>query len=311
MDNIHQRDAFWNKIYDIAKDNKDVIVISADMGAPALDKFRRDLGGQFVNVGIAEQQAIVLAAGMAMDGKKVFTYAIAPFITLRCYEQIRVNLAGMNLPVTVVGVGAGYSYDEAGPTHHSLEDISTLRILPNMKVHSITDSVMAAGIAEISCKLGHPNYVRLDRKILPTVYSEDADFSSGISVLKEGKKLYIVATGNMVHQALKVSDELKKKHKVDAGVLDVYSIPINEKLFLKTIAGADRIVTMEEQTLPAGLGSAVCEVLADNNKLLPVKRIGLDLSTGYCYKYGGRSNIQTVMGLDKATVIKNILKFLS
>lgn len=309
MNNISQRDAFLNKLYGIAKVDRNIVLVSADMGAPALDKIRRDLASQYVGVGIAEQQAIVLASGLALGGKKVFAYAIAPFITLRCYEQIRINLAGMNIPVTLVGVGAGFSYEDSGPTHHAVEDLSIMRILPNLRVHTITDSVMAAAFAELSCKAHYPNYVRLDRETLPTLYSKDDDFSSGIAVLKEGKELCLVATGNMVHRALDVSDELAK-HSVDVGVLDVYTLPINDTVFLNTIDNAQKIVTLEEQTLRGGFGSSIIEVLSDNNRFVPIKRFGLDLKTAYCYKYGGRKNIQSLYGLDKQSITNSILDWM-
>ena len=304
--NISMRDAFWSRLYEIAKNNKDIVVISADMGAPALDNFRRDLPGQFVNTGIAEQNTILIAVGLALEGKKVFATAIAPFISLRCYEQIRVNLAGMKLPVTLVGVGAGFSYNDSGPTHHTLEDVSIMRILPNMIVNTATDSVMTAGFTDLSLKMSGPNYVRLDRKILPNIYEQETDFSQGLAVLKPVKEINIVATGNMVHRALEVSEELKKQG-LEIGVIDLYTLPINEKLFLDTINNAKKIVTLEEHTLPGGLGGAVVEVLADNNKFIPIKRIGLDLRKGYCYKYGGRANIQSLYGLDKESLTKTIL----
>lgn len=308
---ITLRDAFWDKVYEIAKIDRNVIVVSADMGAPSLDKFKRDLGAQFVDVGIAEQQAITVASGMSLEGKKVFAYAIAPFITLRCYEHIRIELAAMNIPVTLVGVGAGFSYDDSGPTHHAFEDISVLRILPNIQINNITDSVMAKAFAQLSCKMKQPNYVRLDRQALPIIYKENYDFTSGMSILKPAKDAYIVSSGNMVHRALEVLDKLKKKkHSLDIGVIDLYTLPINEKLFLKTIKGIKRIITLEEHTLPGGIGSNVCEVLADNNIKVSVKRIGLDFRSGYCYKYGGRQNIQSIYGLDVDSIVNTILKFL-
>ncbi|NQT10533.1 MAG: 1-deoxy-D-xylulose-5-phosphate synthase [Desulfobacteraceae bacterium] len=306
MNNISQRDAFLNKLYGIAKVDRNIVLVSADMGAPALDKIRRDLSSQYVGVGIAEQQAIVLASGLALGGKKVFAYAIAPFITLRCYEQIRIDLAGMNIPVTLVGVGAGFSYEDSGPTHHAVEDLSIMRILPNLRVHTITDSVMAAAFAELSCKAHYPNYVRLDRETLPTIYSEGDDFSSGMARLRDGKELCIVATGNMVHRALDVADELAK-HSVDVGVLDVYTLPINDTVFLNTIDNAQKIVTLEEQTLRGGFGSSIIEVLSDNNRFVPIKRFGLDFKTAYCYKYGGRKNIQLLYGLDTQSITNAIL----
>jgi len=160
LKNISMRDSFWSRLYDIAKKDRDVIILAADMGAPALDKFKRDLSSQFVNTGIAEQNTILIASGLTLGGKKVFAYAIAPFITLRCYEQIKVELAAMNIPVTLVGVGAGFSYDESGPTHHTLEDLSIMRTLPNITINNITDNVMATAFADISYKSTSPNYIR-------------------------------------------------------------------------------------------------------------------------------------------------------
>jgi len=306
LKNISMRDSFWSRLYDIAKKDRDVIILAADMGAPALDKFKRDLSSQFVNTGIAEQNTILIASGLTLGGKKVFAYAIAPFITLRCYEQIKVELAAMNIPVTLVGVGAGFSYDESGPTHHTLEDLSIMRTLPNITINNITDNVMATAFADISYKSTSPNYIRLDRELLPIIYKKGSDFSAGLTVLKESKDVYIVATGNMVHRALEVTEELKK-HSLDVGLIDLYTFPINEKLFLEVVGKAKRIITLEEHILFGGLGSAVAEVLADNNKFIPIKRIGLNLRKGYCYKYGGRENIQSLYGLDKKNIIKTIL----
>jgi len=305
MNNITLRDAFWDEVYQIAARNRDVLIVSADMGAPALDKFRRDLAAQYIDVGIAEQQAITVAAGLAMEGKKVFAYAIAPFITLRCYEQIRIELAAMNLPVTVVGVGAGMSYDDSGPTHHTVEDISIMRILPNMQVHSPSDNTMVKAFAQASCRLDHPNYIRLDRKVMNDIYEPDTDFSAGLAVLKESSSVYLVATSNMVHTACKAAERLRKD-SVEAGVIDVYRFPIDPETFIAAIEGARQLITLEEHTLPGGLGSAVGEVLMDNDIRIGVKRIGLDLSRGYCYRYGGRENLQSIYGVDLESVTDTV-----
>ena len=308
MKDISLRDAFWGRIYELAKGNKDIVLVTADMGAPALDKFRTDLATQYIDVGIAEQQAVALSSGLALCGKKPFAYAIAPFISLRCYEHTRLNLASMNLPVTLVGVGAGVSYDDSGPTHHAVDDISAMRIFPNLKIHNITDAVMASAFADISCKITYPNYVRLDRKILPIIYDEKADFSRGLTVLNPGKDVCIVATGNMVHRAIEVCESLKER-EIDVGIIDVYTFPINEELFVEAVKDVKTLVTLEEHTLPGGLGSAVCEVLADHQILKPVRRIGMNFSTGYCYKYGGRDNIQSLYGLDREHLVEIVSAF--
>ncbi|MFA6091894.1 MAG: transketolase C-terminal domain-containing protein [Elusimicrobiota bacterium] len=306
---ISQRDAFWNSVFDCAKKDRNVVVVAADMGAPSLDRFRRDLSSQFFDVGIAEQQAVALATGLALAGKKVFAYAIAPFITLRCYEHIRLDMAAMDLPVTLVGVGAGFSYEDSGPTHHCVEDLSVMRILPNLQVHNMTDSVMAGAYGAISCGLKHPNYVRLDRQLLPSLYREGHDFSEGVSVLKRGKRAFIVATGNMVHRALDVAKSLSKRFP-DIGVIDAYTLPLAEKPLLAALRGAEKVITLEEHTLPGGLGGAVCEILADNGVTVPIRRIGVRFESTYCYKYGGRESILKRYGLSGADIANKIGSFL-
>ena len=300
-----QRDAFWGKLYELASKNRDILIVSADMGAPSLDQYRRDLQRQYVDVGIAEQQAIAVAAGLALGGKKVFAYAIAPFITLRCYEHIRLELAAMNIPVTVVGVGSGMSYEDSGPTHHTVEDISALRILPNIRIHNMTDSIMAEAFAEISCSLPYPNYVRLDRETFPALYQPGHDFSSGFNVFVPATDVCLLATGNMVHRSLDISEQLKQQG-VEAGIIDVYTLPINEEALIHALKGVKYIFTLEEHTLPGGFGSAVCEMLADNDIQVHIKRLGLDFRTGYCYRYGERKHIQSLYGLDAKSLVKSI-----
>jgi len=156
-----QRDTFFNSLFKLAKEDKRIMVVTADCGAPSLDQWRNELPCQFINVGIAEQQMIALAAGLALEGKRPYCYAIAPFATLRCYEFIKVDICLMNLPVVIVGVGAGLSYSEAGPTHHATEDIAIMRALPNMRIASISNNEQAR---EIVSEEG-PLYIRLDRQV--------------------------------------------------------------------------------------------------------------------------------------------------
>jgi len=310
MNNLTQRDAFWNRIYDLAKTNRDIVVVSVDMGAPSLDKFRIDLPGQFVNVGIAEQNAIVVAAGLAMTGKHPFVYAIAPFVTLRCLEQIRVESGIMNIPITIVGVGAGFGYDDSGPTHHLTEDIAIMRAIPNIVINSISDNVMADAVAQMSCSMPVTNYVRLDRQKSPVIYEQGTDFSQGLAVLRDGDDGCIIATGDMVHAAINVADKLSKEN-LSIKVLDLFTLPINKTALIDELNPGKPIVTLEEHFLPGGLGSAVCEVLTDAEVLIPVKRIGLSFEKAYCYKYGGREEIRKYYGIDTDGVLKQIKDFMS
>lgn len=307
MKKISMRDALFDRLYEIAKKDRNVLIVSADMGAPSLDKFREDLSGQFINVGIAEQNMVTVATGLALSGKKIFAYAIMPFATARCFELIKVDFSLMNVPVTVVGVGTGFSYDDSGPTHHSTEDITIMRVLPNMTVLSPSDSVMAAEFAEMVCKISGPSYIRLDRAVLPLIYSKNQDFSKGLSVLKPGKDIWIIGTGNMVHRALEVANELTN-YSIDAGVVDLYRLkPVNVELLLETIGEPKGLVTLEEHLLAGGLGSIIAEILLDNDKTIPLKRIGVQ--DKYYYAYGGRNHIQRLCGLDRDSIIKTLLEW--
>ena len=311
MNNLTQRDAFWNKVYESARLDRDIVVVTADMGAPALDNIRRDLAGQFVNVGIAEQNAITIAAGLALTGKNVFTYAIAPFITLRCLEQIRVEAAMMKIPINIVGVGAGFGYEDSGPTHHLIEDIAVMRAFPNITIHSITDNVMAEFVAKKLCsKSVNANYVRLDRKTFPDIYNKGADFSKGFSVVREGKDFYIFATGCMVHTALDIARQFEN-NRISIGVVDIFTLPINERSLAPIAKKMKKIVTLEEHFLAGGFGSAVGEFLNDHEINVEFKRLGLPMERGYCYKYGGREAIREYYGLDKRSLIKKIKEYIS
>ena len=300
MKDITMRDAFLDELYKIASTDRRVVLVSADFGAPSLDRFRKGLSGQFINVGIAEQNMVSVAAGLALGGKIVFTYAILPFITMRCYGQTRVDLCSMNLPVTLVGVGPGYAYDDSGPTHHAPEDIAIMRVLPNIAIWSASDSEMAVSFARMAYDTSGPKYIRLDRTKHP-VGTDKRDLSQGFRELRRGEKLTIIATGYMVGRALKVADELAK-HDIDAGVIDLYRIkPINQEVIL----GRKRIVTLEEHFLPGGLGSIVSEIIVDSGQHSVLKRIGLPLE--YTVHYGGREHLHELAGLDVKSVTKTIL----
>jgi len=295
-----QRDAFFERLYDLAREDRDVVIVAADMSAPALDKFRTDLPGQFVNVGIAEQNAIQIASGLALTGKKAFAYAISPFITLRCLEQIRVSNAIMGIPIAIVGMGTGFSYCSDGPTHHLIEDLAVMRAFPNIRIVNVTDNTMARAMADIACNGRGATYIRLDKDPHPDLYEPDTDFEEGVAKILEGER-YVVSSGPMVHVVREVIESLDAD---DVGLIDLHTLPINVPAFLKQIEGARGLLTVEEHFLPGGLGSAVLEVLCDHGLSMPVRRIGIDIALGYthCYKYGGRDVIRSHYGIDSQNI---------
>ena len=278
------------------------------MGAFSLERFKKNLNRQYINVGVAEQNMISVATGLTLGGKKVFVYAVAPFVTMRCYEQIKVNISGMCLPITIIGAGPGITYNSDGPTHHAVQDIAIMRALPGMVILNPSDPVMASRMARISYESHYPAYVRIDKGRLPAIYSPGEEFSDGLSLVKRGRDLLIIATGLMVHKGLKIAEELKK-HSIDTAVMDLYRIkPVNVSLLLDSVSQYGRIVTLEEQSIIGGIGSAVMEILVDHGTMVPVKRFALE--DKYCERYGDREWMHKHYGLDDRTLLNNILAWL-
>ena len=236
ISDMDMRDAFFDEVYKIARDDPRVIFLTADMGAHSLIRFKNDLPKQYINVGVAEQNMVSIAAGLALGGKTVFIYSIAPFVTMRCYEQIKIDLCCMNLPVTIIGAGAGLTYGSDGPTHHATQDVAVMRTLPEITILNPSDSTMTQAFARISYQATSPVYIRIEKGKLPLIYKEqNSDFSDGLAEIKSGHDLTIIATGIMVHRAVEVAESLKK-HSVSAAVLDLYRIkPLNTDLLLRIV----------------------------------------------------------------------------
>jgi transketolase len=303
------RDAFFDALYPIMQENESTFFVAADNGAPSLDKFWDTLPKQCYNVGIAEQQLIGFAAGLAVEGKRVYTYAIAPFVSLRCYEQVKLDACAMNLPICNIGVGAGYAYDIMGPSHHTVEDVSIMRALPNMTIYSPADSVTAAALAQITHETDGAQYVRFDRSGIPALYTDrDVDFREGIVSARSGKDVVIVAHGVMVHNALEIAGHLANRG-LDVGVVDLFRLkPINKTRLFEYLNGVDRVVTLEEHLLAGGMGSAIAEIFVDEGVTTPLIRIGQD--DRFVFDYGGRQVIWEKYGLDVDTVTKRVLRWM-
>ena len=304
------RDAFFSSLYEIAAQDKQVILLTGDSGALVLDNFRRDMPEQFINAGVAEENMIGVAAGLAMRGKVVYVYSIIPFTVMRCFEQIRIDVCWNNLPVKVVGIGAGMTYFTLGPTHHATEDIALMRSLPRMTVLNPADNIAASAFARLSYRLQEPSYIRLDRTGEPLVYTNhEDDFSDGLSILKTGRDLCLIATGRMVLTAQQVAQELSNR-SIDVGIIDLYRIkPLNTELLLKAIGGTKYVVTLEENSIIAGIGSAVAEVLAENGQAFQFKRLGLP--DKFCEQYGPREHLLALNNLDAKGVTDTLLKWIS
>jgi len=175
MNKVDVRDALFDAITDLAKEDKGIILMTADMGAWGLTKFRQHLPEQFINVGIAEQNLVSVAAGLALAGKKPFIYSIAAFVTGRCYDQIKVDLCQMNLPVTIIGSGPGLLYGSEGPTHHTTSDVVIMSVLPNMTIYTVRTADEAVQAVAIAYASKSPVYIRIAKDGLMKTYGQYKD----------------------------------------------------------------------------------------------------------------------------------------
>jgi len=304
---IAMRDALLNRIWQAMAQDPDIFFTCADFGSPVLDRIRADFPQRFVNVGIAEQNLINVSAGLALEGYKVFAYAIAPFITMRCYEQVRVSLALLSevrpMNINLIGVGAGYSYVVSGPTHQCYEDLSIMRALPNIRVYSPADHVSAAALfPQCVGNLG-PKYLRLDAQVLPVLYGEgEPDTARGFHVHRTGETLCLVATGYMVHTALQVAERLASQG-IAAGVIDLFDISgFDEDAFQSAIAPYAGLASLEEGFRGrGGLDALLFDLLTRRG--ISKRLLNLGVEPGYRFELGSRSELheQVGIGLNAAT----------
>lgn len=296
------RDIFLESLYEHMKTNDKIFFLTADFGSPILDKIKVDYPNRFINVGIAEQNLINVATGLALEGFIVYAYAIAPFITMRCYEQIRVNVAILSqirpMNINFIGVGAGVSYAMSGPTHHCLEDLSIMNTLPNIEVFSPADYVTAQAYVKRTLNLKQPKYIRFDAKPMISIQETINEFDKGFRVLKEAKKVAIISTGYMTQKAFEIVKEYPIK------LIDLYLINnYNLNLFQKELDNIETIITIEEGFKNCGGLDAIINSNFKENK----KIINLGFQKKYIFEIGDREFIHSENGIGIEN-IKRILK---
>ncbi len=254
------RNAFAKAMTDLAVENKELVLLSGDMGNRLFDSFKECHPDRFYNCGVAEANMTSVAAGLAMCGLKPVTYSIASFNSLRCFEQIKIDVCYHNLPVIVVGVGAGLSYSELGPTHQSCEDISILRSLPGMTVVCPGDAVEVRLALKAALDLNGPVYLRLGKKNEPVVHETDPDFTIGKAiVLDHGHDICLISTGNVLPVAVEASKLLNVKG-YSVSLINMHTVkPLDEKVLKLMFETHSLVSTIEEHSLVGGLGSAVLE----------------------------------------------------
>lgn len=253
---------FGISLIELMNHRNDLMVLSSDMSTPAgLDKFKAAYPDHFMNMGIAEQNMIGTAAGLAEEGYKPICVAQACFITMRSFEQVRQYCGYMQLPMVIIGIGSGVSLQYMGNTHYALEDLALMRTIPGMEVIAPCDSYEAVLTFEYAINSNHPVYIRLfGGTAIPIVFNEEKEFIGGKAIkMREGKDVQIIATGSMVGNAMKVAEELEADG-IEVSVTDMHTIkPFDSEAIEKD---KKLIVTLEEHNIIGGLGSAVADELS-------------------------------------------------
>lgn len=302
---IATRESYGKKLAELGKMNKNIVVLDADLAtATKTEIFKKEFPNRFFDMGIAEQDMMSTAAGMATCGKIPYVSTFAVFAAGRSYDQIRNSICYPKLNVKICATHAGISVGEDGATHQMLEDLSLMRTLPNMIVMSVSDDTQTRWAVEEISKIEGPVYLRLGRLASPVIYDESQKFEIGKGIqIGDGKDATVIATGLMVSEALKAKEELEQKG-INIRVVDIHTIkPIDKELIVKCAKETKRIITIEDHSIIGGLGSAVCEVLSEE---YPAKVIRLGMKDTFG-KSGKAEKLLEYFELDKNGIIKAVM----
>ena len=296
-----QRSYYGKALADLAS-REDIVVLDADLaGSTKTSDFQKVAPERFFQIGIAEQNMIGVASGLAASGKTVFASTFAVFASGRTWEQIRLAIAYPKLNVKVVATHCGISVGEDGASHQALEDIAIMRALPNMVVISPADAYEAYAATKAIADYDGPVYMRMGRSDFPTILPEDVKFTIGkASVLKEGKDVTLFGTGQMVTECIAAA-EILAQDKITAEVINISTIkPLDKEAVLKSVKKTRCAVTAEEHSIIGGLGSAVAECVSENDPV-PVLRIGTKDTFG---ESGNPADLMKKYGLTVEDIVK-------
>lgn len=299
------RNHLINKITELAGQNENMMLITADLGFSVIEKFKERFPNRYINVGIAEQNMAAIAAGLALEGNTVFIYSIGNFPTLRCIEQIRNDICYHNANVKILAVGSGFAYGTLGMTHHATEDLAIMRALPNMKVFTPCDSISAEAIAQDICKINGPCYVRLERGGEPEIFSKNEKFEIGkLKEIRKGYDIAVITIGTVINEAIKAADILREQNNY-ISVYSVYSLkPIDKEQILEIAKKYNYIITVEEHQITGGLGSIIAEIIAENNMNTKIIRLGLN--DEFTSVVGNQEYLREIYKIDYKTIIRKI-----
>ena len=300
------RDTFVKTLLEIAKKDKNVYIITGDLGFGVLKPFWEELPNQIINAGIAEQNMTSIAAGLALQGKTVYTYSIGNFPTLRCIEQIRNDCAYHNANVKVVCVGGGFVYGSLGMSHHATEDIAMMRALPDVAVLAPGDLVEAEYATKAIYEHQGTCYLRLGRGGEKRIHDKIENFTIGKAIeIKKGQNVAVFSTGAIFDEVFDACEELSKQG-INPTVYTFPTVkPIDKEVILGCAKTHNAIITVEEHNLSGGFGSAVAEVLAENNNA-KAKLVRIALDDRYSCIVGSQKYLRKQYSIDSKAIIEKI-----
>ncbi len=298
---MNARDCFFDEVYQAVKRGKDMVVVSADIGAPSLDDFRRDFPHRFVNVGIAEQNLVAVASGLQLAGKTAIVYGLNPFPATRAFDQIRNIMASLKIPLAVTALNAGTCSAEAGFSHIAIENLSVMRTLRNIQFINPSDETIARkSVDEISTRKT-ARFVQFDKYVEGKLYQEgEIDFGRGFVGSVMDDAVTVVSYGITAHEI--------KKAKLPCRLLDCFSLPVDKDAFVGELKRSRKILTVEDGIAEGGIGSMVLEVLNDYGLQIPVKRLALKFDGGYPHRFTNRSVIWQEEGISLAALEQELGK---
>ncbi|MFD1179397.1 transketolase family protein [Paenibacillus puldeungensis] len=300
------RNRFVQTVSELARDNSNLFLLTGDLGFGVLTQFQQNFPDRFINAGISEQNMTSVAAGMALEGKLIFTYSIANFATARCYEQIRNDVAYHRANVKIVAVGGGFSYGALGMSHHATEDIAFMRALPEMTIYTPADPLETEAVTRAAASQDGPCYIRLGKGGEKQLYKDGALVSYyEANLLRSGKDTAILVAGAIADQAI-VAAEILAMAGIDCAVYSFPSVkPLDKATILELADKMDYIFTLEEHNIIGGFGGAVSEVIAEQRTRAVVVRMGLN--DEYTSMVGSQSYLREYYGLDGESISKRIL----
>jgi len=299
------RNAFAKEVTDLAKKNKKIVLLSGDIGNRLFDKFREKFPKRFYNCGIAEACMTGVASGIAHLGLSPITYTIATFNTVRCLEQIKLDICYPNLSVIIVGTGAGLSYASLGATHHSLEDIAFLRVIPNLKILCPSDPEEVRKLLKDALKMKGPVYLRLGKKNEPLIKSRKRIGKSDLII--EGKTNLLISVGNILKFVIEASKKLKRI-KINNSVIDLrYVKPLDNKVLRIAFKKYERIFVIEEHYTSGGVGSSIIE-WSKKNQFNSNQVFLLGADNKFVHSAGDQFSARDKVGLSVNKIVKRIKK---